>query len=599
MKNSNRLIPAILALLIFILYFSSLPMTLTEGDSGEWTLIAKYGGIPHPSGYPLYASFIRAVVWMLPGLPVVTDLALFSAVCAVSAAIVTYNALLKLKPEPMASAFSVIVVFTTAVVWRMANIPEPFALNILLAACVFYVFTRALREDFARPNTPFFVMGLLFGLGFCNHQTLVWLLPMPAVLLLTTGRTAMLQRFGVAVLGLVIGLLPLTYFLFAQSDHSPYDFFSVQTPMELLHLLLRSGYGSFALAPHQTPSNWQSVVYFWTKLWPWFSGVFLIIIPIGVLSLANECNDADVGNRKIARLLTLGWSVSLSGSALVFLRLFNVNITGMIPSIIERFMAMSVWLMVLPLFYGCLKIAAFLRMRGYPIKGLVIFGSCLLVGHLCYQFQRADRSTAFLYEDHIKTVYKISKLLDDAPIISASDAEDYGLMYGQFVLGLASEKTRYLNLGFWGSKPYMRRINQLMHWNPEESASWGRGALVTRVLNERKQVFVVDVPEDPKPKLFDHSYLVGSGVVLVSSERSLPSPDEIMALNEDLWKNVIVLPKTCKEVQFLSAWDYDLYLKYVHNLEALSRQFETAKRSDLVVRVNKILDRVCRDSASL
>src|SRR4030042_1405501 len=52
---SKRHIPFILIIIALIVYLSTICPTVYPGDSGELTVAAYSLGIPHPSGYPLYA----------------------------------------------------------------------------------------------------------------------------------------------------------------------------------------------------------------------------------------------------------------------------------------------------------------------------------------------------------------------------------------------------------------------------------------------------------------------------------------------------------------------------------------------------------------
>ena len=51
----RRCVPIILIFISFIVYFSTICPTVYLGDSGELTTAAFSLGIPHASGYPLYA----------------------------------------------------------------------------------------------------------------------------------------------------------------------------------------------------------------------------------------------------------------------------------------------------------------------------------------------------------------------------------------------------------------------------------------------------------------------------------------------------------------------------------------------------------------
>ena len=48
-----------LALVVLALYVWQAPHHVVDGDNAEFVTIGATGGVPHPSGYPLYALWLR------------------------------------------------------------------------------------------------------------------------------------------------------------------------------------------------------------------------------------------------------------------------------------------------------------------------------------------------------------------------------------------------------------------------------------------------------------------------------------------------------------------------------------------------------------
>ncbi len=588
-QQSDSFFAVAIALLMFVIYFFSLPMTLTEGDAGEWALIAKYGGIPHPSGYPLYAILIRTSAWVFSLFPVITSVALISAMSAAVAAAVTYLGLVRLIPNRAAAAVAVIAIFSTEVVWRMATMPEPFALNILLASCVFLVFIRSLTGGFSKPLAAFFYMGLCFGLGFCNHHSLVWFLPFAiAIVIFASTITKKLAGLGAAVLGLILGLLPLVYFVFARHDVSPYDFYTVNSFHELFRLLMRSDYGSFQLTPHSRPSNSASLIYFLGHLPGWLSWIFAALVLLGFFILVWKSKTKDL----LYRRLLICWSLVFTGCGIGFLLMFNVQIETIIPSIIERFMALPTYLLVVPLCFGLNEIYVWTS-RLPRMRGLVTSMLLLVAGvHMSLQSKRADRSDASFFEDHTKLIYELDGMVSGA-LVSASDPEDFAVLYGRYILGLGEEKNSSLLLSHWGKSSYILKMVTRFHWSIGEAKSWSRTEVVGKLLEERGRVLVLDIPEDPKPSIFNHSYILGPAVVLVRPDTPLPNAEELIVLNETLFAKVRTLMPSCEKVAYFSSWDRTIYVKYHDGLINLKKSLNAWQRSDLEQRVDEILGQLC------
>jgi hypothetical protein len=67
---STRLAPAAVALISFAVYAWLIPSASGMGDASEFTLVLATGGVPHPTGYPLYVLFGHPFVVALHALGV-------------------------------------------------------------------------------------------------------------------------------------------------------------------------------------------------------------------------------------------------------------------------------------------------------------------------------------------------------------------------------------------------------------------------------------------------------------------------------------------------------------------------------------------------
>jgi hypothetical protein len=55
----TRLAPFLAFLFLVVLYIATLTPSVAGGDSGELAAAGLTGGVPHPSGYPLFALLAR------------------------------------------------------------------------------------------------------------------------------------------------------------------------------------------------------------------------------------------------------------------------------------------------------------------------------------------------------------------------------------------------------------------------------------------------------------------------------------------------------------------------------------------------------------
>ncbi len=245
---------AIAFLLPLALYLSTATRTLQGGDTAEFALVGAVGGVPHPPGYPLYAVLARLAVATLPG-PPAGSVAVVSAVCAAAAVAVLFAALLRLTGNRIAAFASALLFTVSPVQWKMAGVPEVFALASLGAAATLLAAARLAASDSASERARALAAGVTFGLSLACHATLVLLLPLVVWAVLAAPRTRAwrptARRIAWVGLGLGAGLLAYLYLPLAASLAGD-DAWIWGEPDRLGGLfrhLLRADYGTFRLAP--------------------------------------------------------------------------------------------------------------------------------------------------------------------------------------------------------------------------------------------------------------------------------------------------------------------------------------------------------------
>jgi hypothetical protein len=525
------------------------------------------------------------------GYPLVTSLALLSTVCSGAAAWLSYGALRCLSVRSAVAASSTVVVFTATPVWRIANLPEPFALTLLLAAGVLLAAARieqrrarevaADRED----ERDVFVLGVLFGLGLCSHHMLVWMVPLGACALWRGSRSAGrgLRRFAT---GFAAGLLPLLYLLGAAWEGSPYDPWIPRTPIEFVRLLLRSDYGTLQLSRNGQDAYGDSLSYFAERLPGWLSWAFAAAAAAGGLWWwSGRCRDAP------GRAFATAWSASFLCSSVLFLSLFGLRIESFIPSIIERFMWLGTWLLLLPM---ALALGLWTERLPRPRRSLRLFALvAAAIAHVSLQVETSDRRADTFYEDHVRAVFALAAQNGRAVVVS-SDAETFGALYGQHVLGLGGPDFWLLNAAHWGRARFAQ--STVARWGlPPESADQRLSSFVSGLVTRRGRVVVVDPPLPPRPAAFLHSFVLGPVTVLVDPQASLPTADELWAMNAAFFQGAR-LPR-CVERGPSHPWSAALWQKYLDNVEALAGAFVAGGRDDLARRADELLHdlRVCDD----
>jgi hypothetical protein len=146
-----------------------------SADGGDLITAVATGGVPHPSGYPLYLILARLFQFIPLGtLAFRTNL--FSAVCTILTALVLYAFLIHPSKggsiaRPV-SFFAALTYGLAPLVWGQALVTEVYALHGLLMIVCLYVL------DPGRLNLSEWTRGLIFGLAAANHLTSVLIFPL-------------------------------------------------------------------------------------------------------------------------------------------------------------------------------------------------------------------------------------------------------------------------------------------------------------------------------------------------------------------------------------------------------------------------------------
>lgn len=172
------LLPSILALSLFAIYFGTLAPGLTwannGADGGDLIAAAATGGVPHPTGYPLYILLARAFQ-LLPIGSLAFRTNLLSAITTVLTAVLLYSLMMRVITF---HNWSVALVCGFAfglspLIWSQAVITEVYALQSFLLVLLLFVFVCRVSCEI---HSDIF-QGLILGLAIANHVTAIFFAP--------------------------------------------------------------------------------------------------------------------------------------------------------------------------------------------------------------------------------------------------------------------------------------------------------------------------------------------------------------------------------------------------------------------------------------
>jgi hypothetical protein len=513
--------------LLAIYLLAGMPTTLTDFDAGEFATIALGGGIAHPPGYPLYCFLLQTFAALRGLLGVVPALVLLSVLGVVGAGWLLLRSLATMGVLPLARAAAVLIVLGGYCVARVALSIEPFALNLLLAALVL----------FAALHRRWLLLGLAFGMGACNHHSLSLLFPL-ALLALAP------RRLGPALLGLLVGLAPLSYFWILR-DH-PYVWgdwtaFWSRLPVHLL----RQEYGTFALsrvsgAGAVLEGPWVTMVGMAKSL----SFAALLPCAMGAWLLGRQ-----------HRWRALPYAACFVCTAFIFPALWRVEMHEGLGPLLERFIALPLIMLVLPLAVGLGRISN----RPTLLRIAVAL-------HLLLQWPWASRRHETFYEQHIANLLSIPE--PDAVLIVRSDADQFGVPYVQIAHGLAPNVDAVV----------VSRDSLLWHTSAQVRALGLRPPvdgfldLVNRLLAVRP-VYLVAVYDSPTTKSFlaqFSTYPIGPMIRLLPRGAPLPSPEQLLEMNVGLYEG-LSLPASRDGT---SLWEAHLLERYSLPWRALAKAMD-------------------------
>ena len=149
-----------------------------SADGGDLISAAATGGVPHPSGYPLYLILAR-LFQLLPVGNLAFRTNLLSALSTILTALLLYMYLLhQLRDRPSAQFTSCLAALTYGLapfVWGQALVTEVYALHgLLLMLCIYVV-------SLENPRISEWMRGFVFGIAATNHLTAIMMFPLLAL----------------------------------------------------------------------------------------------------------------------------------------------------------------------------------------------------------------------------------------------------------------------------------------------------------------------------------------------------------------------------------------------------------------------------------
>lgn len=443
-NHTRSWICGLVALVAALFYFPFLPHTVQTGDTGELVTNAYLLGVPHPPGYPLYIwlnhLWLKLVPWGSVFFRAALLQALFMAAGLGFLAAILFRNQGKQKGVFLGLGFCLAFVGTTSpLFWEYAILPDVFALHLFLAALIVYTFTRAeAGPKWAGP------LVFIFFLGIANHHTIIFLSPLVGFAI---WRARKQRAVWLWAAGGLLACLALYLSLLGMRVEARSSWGNLQGLPELLHHFLRKDYGTFQLS---AGDDRASPLYLWKEfakhagvaLWP------------ALLALAVAWSGRAKGARfRRNEIAVIG---CLFFYMLVFFSLANIVPTVHSAKILERFLLLPLWLLLLLTAVVAGQVPALPKRTTFLLLLACVSGALtnFFLHHCDFRYARNT-----IVEDY--TVNLLRQTAGrDAILLTINDTGYGALMYAQEVLGV-EPRTLVVAPSLLGTRWYRERLHKL------------------------------------------------------------------------------------------------------------------------------------------
>lgn len=553
-----------LLFMALVVYGMTCARSVLGGDNGEFATVAVFGGVPHPSGYPLFAIYLRATQW-LPGEPAHAA-ALATAILGAFAVVLVRRAALAWGASAAGATLAASAFAFASLPWTMATHAEVFSLHALLAAAI---------VGAAGPHAPWRglrrvgLLALLAGLGLSNNHSLVTLAPVGlygavcgVMELRATGLRAPAAWGRSLALGvgcLVVGLLPYAS-LWANADHPVWAWGHTDTWSGLLHHFLRGDYGTTSLAISDDGAGpLTHVARLLGTLTSELHYVLWVPALLGVWGLLR-CREPSL--RRAGPLLVLTWLLAGPG----FVALFNLPVEGLSGHVVARFYLLPLTVMTVFVARGCdVLLTPQIRALHIVFPATVAVACLGLFRHL----DGVREHHGPYMESYLINV--VRTMPEDGVVLGIGDHEVFGFLYVQEVLGERPDVT-YINLPMLGYDWYRARVERQLGFALAGASDTSIRSLdvALSILQQQRALALTGDVSPTIPRALP-TYPVGAVVRVLPPGASPPAPRALELEHARLMRHY--------EVSERLPWDPDgwgahVYATYARPWAALANIYE-------------------------
>jgi hypothetical protein len=528
------------------------PRHVVDGDNAEFSTLGSLGGVPHPSGYPLFMIWLRLMQW-LPGANAAHTAALATAILGAASIVVMHAACRAWGARPLAASLACALFAGAPVVLAMYTEAEVFALNGLVVATIAWL---AAERGPLRGEWRAAALGLVAGLGLANHLTCVLVAPIGILGVVRGAREARRMPIALAAAAgaFAVGLVPYVYLVVAPVHAGSWG--HAKTFDDVLAIFLRREYGgpsAFAGEGETIPAltSLGALAMTLGRTWWWLPAA-------GGLAVAGLRIARPHEGRETRAAWACWWASFLVAGPFLVTR-FDVPPSGVGLYVVNRFHILPALLFAIPIAVALDYVAARVTSRAAG-QAIAIAAFAAAAGtslpHVLHVHSPAVEDQALA---------TLRSLPANAVVVGVDDDLAATIHYAQLVLGIRPD-VDYVHRPMFGLAWYRERLR---------GRGFALGDLIDHALADHRPVFVQGIEHDVLAQLPHYRYGILMRV-LARGER-VPSLDEVVAINKDFYAGLHLdyeRPGTGDE------WATAIHERYARTWIALGQDLMEAGRYD-------------------
>jgi len=207
--TSKQYVPFILIIISFGVYLSTICPTVYLGDSGEITAAAFSLGIPHNSGYPLYA-LLGKLFCLIPIGNVGFRMNLMSTFFSVLTVWLVYSFILRITASSLSALAGSLILAFIPILWSQTVCAEVYPLHIFFFALLIRLL---FWWDEKKYLYQLVLLAFVTGISFGNHMQTVMLAPAVLFIIVSGDKKTLFNLKHILILS-VFFVLALSIYLY-------------------------------------------------------------------------------------------------------------------------------------------------------------------------------------------------------------------------------------------------------------------------------------------------------------------------------------------------------------------------------------------------